>query len=510
MKGTYNPPMGRSRRYLAAALTGPQVLAFMPALSLGAFWFGGEAWLLATALGLPALYALVGSFSQTAEDEAAALGGNPECAAHALDHAIQNAARDRKATACLVVAMDDADHLRRNYGGDILDTVTERCLSRLPGVLRQGDQVFAVADEETAIALAPVPRLDLETLIQLSARVQSALEEPVSVDATAVSSSWSVGFCLGSRNPGDDGADLLQAARAALADARRNGPSAIRAHTGTQPAPATVASDLCDEPAQGLEAGQFRPWFQPQLCTDTGRVSGFEALARWQHPVQGIIPPAVFLPVLEKSGNLERLAHEILRQSMEAIKHWDREEVKVPRVAVNLSAAELSNPTLADRVAWELDRFDVSPGRLTLEVLETVVVPSGSDVVTRNINALADLGCTIDLDDFGTGHASIASLRRFKVSRIKIDRSFVAGVDRDAKQQRMITAILTMADQLGLDALAEGVETTGEHAVLAQLGCRHVQGFGIARPMPLDQTADWVRHHERKLGQPTGIGRATG
>ena len=121
------------------------------------------------------------------------------------------------------------------------------------------------------------------------------------------------------------------------------------------------------------------------------------------------------------------------------------------------------------------------------------------DTITRNINGLSQLGCRIDLDDFGTGHASIASIRRFSVSRIKIDRSFVIKADRDPEQQRMISAILTMAERLEVETLAEGVESVGEHALLAQLGCTHVQGFGIGKPMPFDQTLDWIASHNTKL-----------
>ena len=132
------------------------------------------------------------------------------------------------------------------------------------------------------------------------------------------------------------------------------------------------------------------------------------------------------------------------------------------------------------------------------------------DVIARNVAGLAALGCRIELDDFGTGHASITSIRRFDVSRIKIDRSFVAKADKDPKQQKLVSAILTMAERLELDTLAEGVETAGEHALLAQLGCGHVQGFGIARPMPLEHTLDWIAEHEKKIRQTPTIGRRTG
>jgi len=148
-----------------------------------------------------------------------------------------------------------------------------------------------------------------------------------------------------------------------------------------------------------------------------------------------------------------------------------------------------------------LDRFDLEPKRLSVEILETVVAETENDVVVANIAALARMGCGIDLDDFGTGHASITALRRFAVRRIKIDRSFITRLDSDRDQQKMVSAILSMAERLGLATLAEGVETPGEHEMLAQLGCSHIQGFGIARPMPLDETMDWIPRHRGHLSK---------
>ncbi|NNK16978.1 MAG: EAL domain-containing protein, partial [Sulfitobacter sp.] len=199
------------------------------------------------------------------------------------------------------------------------------------------------------------------------------------------------------------------------------------------------------------------------------------------------------------AGQLERLAEVMIYHSFAALKAWDAAGVDVPQVGVNFAGSELSNPKLLEKIKWELDRFELSPNRLAVEVLETVVAGAPDDMITLNINALGKLGCRIDLDDFGTGHASIASIRRFSVSRIKIDRSFVMKADRDPEQQRMISAILTMAERLQLETLAEGVETVGEHVLLAQLGCDHVQGFGIGRPMPFEQTLDWIDRHTTKL-----------
>ena len=129
-----------------------------------------------------------------------------------------------------------------------------------------------------------------------------------------------------------------------------------------------------------------------------------------------------------------------------------------------------------------------------------------NEVVVANIAAISKLGCGVDLDDFGTGTGSILSLRRFAIRRIKIDRSFVTKVDEDRDQQRVVAAILSMAEQLGLQTLAEGVETPGEHAMLSQLGCGHVQGFGIARPMPVEDTLDWIARHRARLTTTPRIG----
>jgi EAL domain-containing protein (putative c-di-GMP-specific phosphodiesterase class I) len=183
--------------------------------------------------------------------------------------------------------------------------------------------------------------------------------------------------------------------------------------------------------------------------------------------------------------------------------HWDKAGLHVPNVGVNFSSAELRNPRLAEKLKWELDRFDLTPDRLCVEILETVIAETDNDVIVHNISALAKLGCGIDLDDFGTGHASITNIRRFAVRRIKIDRSFVTKVDEDREQQKLVSGILSLAERMGLETLAEGVETKGEHAMLAQLGCGHVQGFLFGRPMPFDATQSWIlEQHAHRSALP--------
>jgi len=493
------------RQKLRYTLSGPQLLAFLPAMALGAFWIGGEMSLLIMSLGLPMLFALVGGFDP---DRSVSLGRSHDSVTGlalrdslelALENSMTASIGTARSTACFMLELDDFSVILDRYGQAAADEMLHRTSDRLRDVLRDGDLVCRLGDSRFGVALAPVPHLDLEVSIQMAARLQTAIEEPISLDATTIYVSCSIGFCLASRAPHATGAALFSAASVALAEASRHSPSAIRSYTDEMKRSETTRHVFMDEVAMALENGQIQPWFQPQISTDTGLVTGFEALARWQHPKRGMISPAEFLPALEQSGQLERLGEVMLFHALTAVRAWDAAGLAVPHVGVNFAGDELRNPKLVDKIRWDLDRFNLPPERLSVEVLETVVASSPEDMISRNINGLAKMGCRIDLDDFGTGHASISSIRRFAVERIKIDRSFVMKVDRDPDQQRMVAAILTMAERLGLDTLAEGVETVGEHAMLSQLGCGHVQGFGIARPMPFDKTIEWIIQHNAKL-----------
>ncbi len=494
------PSLERLRRHAAAIMTGPPGLAFLPALCLAGFWFGGEDTLMAIAALVPFTYLLVSSILQRNRLKQAFEGVNERTTFEELTEDICIKARETgRQSALFAIGIEDYEGLTERYGQAATDAVVRTTGERIATVLRSGDIVGQLGDARFGVTMAPVRRLDLESCIQLAGRIQNAIEEPISVDGMMVYVTGSVGFCLRSRAPRKLACDWIDAASNALREAQRRGPSAIRAFSEEMRRDTQNRAAMREEVAHALDAGQIQPWFQPQISTETGQVTGFEALARWSHPTRGMISPAEFLPAIEEAGLLERLAEVMMYHAFAALKAWDGSGVMVPQVGVNFAGSELSNPRLVEKIRWELDRFDLEPERLVVEILETVVAHNPDDMITRNIIALGDLGCRVDLDDFGTGNASIASIRRFSVGRIKIDRSFVMKADRDPEQQRMIGAILTMAERLGVETLAEGVESVGEHALLAQLGCDHVQGYGVARPMPFEQTLDWISRHNAKI-----------
>lgn len=488
----------------------PELMVFLPALTLAAFWYGGERALIVTALCAPLIFALAGAFRFAEPAEFATTeSGRRTRLMSMLERALRDGAAGGASSVCFVVQIDDMEELARRHGRQAQAEVLARSAERLTAALRPADVVARLEGAAFAIVLEPVRRLDLESAVQIAARLQSSVAVPVSLDATRLQVSASIGFCLSDRAPAPRAQALLDAALLATDDATANGPGAIRAFAPDMIRRQAARVAMREEIEAALDNGQIRPWYQPQISTDTGAISGFEALARWQHPVRGLVSPAEFLPLIEQAGLATRLGEVILREALQALARWDRAGLGVPEVAVNFSAEELRDPKLADKLKWEMDRFDLHPARLTVEVLESVVAETAQDVIVSNIAALARLGCGIDLDDFGTGHASITSIRRFAVRRLKIDRSFVTRIDEDREQQKIVIAVLAMAEQLGLATLAEGVETPGEHAMLAQLGCGDVQGFGIARPMPFEETIDWIARHRATQAQTPRIGGKT-
>ncbi|MDV7142575.1 bifunctional diguanylate cyclase/phosphodiesterase [Tropicimonas sp. TH_r6] len=500
------------KRRLSHAFIRPQTLAFLPALMLGGYWFGGEGLLMITAVTFPVVLLLGGLLEGDRNKERMdSLTGlaNREHLMETLTGFLDHYEGKGQSTISLVIQLDDFSEVAEALGSSGTEDILRLTADRILGAIRPGDHAARLVEHRYAVVLGPIRQANMEVGLRVSERLQAAISEPISLNAGTVYVTASIGFCLARRAPRRDAEAMLEAAEIAMDEARRSGRGAVRSFSAEMGDAIETRQNLSDEIKEAFDEGQIRPWFQPQISTDTGLVSGFEALVRWDHPDRGVLPPCDFMEAVENAGMLERLGEVMLFHSLSALRLWDKSGYRVPRIGLNFSAAELRNPRLVDKVRWELDRFDLTPDRLTVEVLETVVADSSNDTVTANISALASLGCDVDLDDFGTGHASITNIRRFGVNRIKIDQSYVSRVDLDRDQQQMVAAILAMAEQLDLQTLAEGIETHGEHAMLAQLGCGSVQGFGIAPPLPFEETMAWMDKHTSRVGNPPQIGRPT-
>jgi diguanylate cyclase len=478
----------------------PELGLFLPVLVLPTYLVFGQADLLILAAGLPLLALLVRQALPALPDAAVA-----DQAIGALDTALRAGSAQGRQTGCLVLQFDSLQAICDRLGRARQSEIVAASVARIRGALRPGDLLFALEDGCLVIALGPTERLDLENMVRIAGRLQLVAQQPMHLGADTVQLTCCIGFCHARQTDGG-GRGLLDAAQVAVDEAMLHAPGAIRSFTPDLAQARADRDALRAGFADAVAKGQVRAHFQPQLSTDSGAVSGMEALARWHHPERGLLSPGVFLPAIDGTDLMDLLGQTMLTQALAALRNWDDTGQHVPSVSVNFSARELGDPELPERLAWQLDHHGLATGRLTIEVLESVVAKDSDDIVARNIGRIAGMGCGVDMDDFGTGNASITSIRAFALRRLKIDRSFVRAVDCDRDQQQLVTAILSLAERLGLETLAEGVETQGEHAMLAQLGCGHVQGFVVARPMPAEEVAPWLAEHRSRLTKALRIG----
>ena len=393
----------------------------------------------------------------------------------------------------LVMRLENTELLADYLGQGGFAHLLAQMSIRMTRLVRPHDPVQITAPGVFAIILRT--RSEIEAM-HIAQRLQANCQSHFSVGGMTVTPAMTGVLIL---NPGPrhvPTAGLLGHGHAMLEqlDADRLGQITLVAHDGEHQA--ALAATV----AQAADAGQIVAWFQPQICCNSGAVIGFEALARWNHPARGMLNPGAFMPGMRDADHLA-LTQTMLRQALAGLRRWDAAGWSVDTVSINLTQADLADPRFADSVLWELDRQDIAPRRLVLEVLESVGPINSSADIARSLSRLSAAGCQLDLDDFGTGYASLDSIRQFGIHRLKIDRSFVTDCDSNPAQQRMILAILALAERLGIETLAEGVETTGEHSFLAQIGCDHVQGYAIAKPMGIDQTMEFLMLYD--VNRPT-------
>lgn len=394
--------------------------------------------------------------------------------------------------ALIAIKFDDFATLKDQLGSDKCQAILSEATGRLRPLLRRDDAVVLLNDDTIVLGLRNLRAPETEHLLRLARRVQATCDEPFTEGTSRIFCSMSLGVASDTQIRGAQSVSLLEAAEIAADSARSADKAAVRVFSPDMLDAKQEERHRIETLTKALETGEIIAWFQPQLSTDGQNVIGFEALARWDKPGDGCLPPGAFLSDIMKFGLSQRLAEVVLNQALSGLTAWDAAGHSIPSISVNFSAEDLRNPHFADVILWELDRFGLSPDRLVVEVLESVIAEEHEQAITGTLSKLSAAGCQIDLDDFGTGFTSIINIRRFNVSRIKIDRRLISRLDRDNDQRRMVAALLSFSAKLGIEALAEGVETVPELEMLQKLGCPHIQGYVVAKPMPLDETLLWL------------------
>ena len=403
-------------------------------------------------------------------------------------HAVASASRTGNWPAVLYVDLDGFKPVNDTHGHEAGDQLLRTVAARLRTSLRAGDTAARLGGDEFAVLLeGPV---DEQGVAGVVARLQEQLGTPMDLGGgrvTAVGASIGVAVCDAATQDADE---LIRRADLAMYTAKRGGGNAVCMHG---PHLEAGAADPAAELERAIEDGQFHVLYQPLVDLASGQVTGAEALVRWDHPVDGTRSPDEFIALAEETGLIVPLGAQVLRDACAQAAGWVQARPDVPglMVTVNLSARQLMHPGIVEDVDGALRSAGLEPGRLVLEITETVLMQD-RDAAASALWRLKRLGVRIAIDDFGTGYSSLAYLRRFPIDMLKIAREFIDGLGRDVHDDVITRAIVELAGTLGLLTVAEGIESRQQQDHVAALRCDLAQGYLFAPPLPPEALHDLV------------------
>lgn len=400
-----------------------------------------------------------------------------------LSHALRAARRRNRRVAALYIDLDRFKLVNDSLGHDVGDALLRMLVEALRGALRASDTLGRLGgDEFVAIA----EELDgPQDAARVAENILNVTRRPFEAGGRALFTPLSIGIAMDS-DPDEDAAALLRHADTAMQAAKSSGGGGYRFFMPEMNAEAMVRLEIERDLREAVDAEQFVVHYQPKFAVDSLRLVGVEALARWRHPTRGMIPPGEFIPVAEQTGLIAALGSTVLREAMRQTVEWRRRGLPPLQVAVNLSVRQLPDETACLPILAVIEQEDADPTLLELEITETTMMDNVRQIVPA-LRRLRDAGVAVAVDDFGTGHSSLAYLRKLPITTLKIDRSFINDVESDADSAAIAATIISMGRQLGLQVVAEGIETAEQLAFLRRHGCDMAQGFYLGRPMAADE-----------------------
>lgn len=383
---------------------------------------------------------------------------------------------DSGSMALLHIDLDRFKQINDTLGHAAGDAMLVHASAVLRANCRDSDFVARVGgDEFVVLTSASDGDIYLGTLAE---RIVRQMHLPATYEGHQCRFGVSIGIAA-ERGPAIDVKRLLINADIALYRAKARGRNRFEFFSDALQAEVVNAKRIADEILNGLERDEFTAYYQPQFDAHTLDLVGVEALARWQHPTEGIKAPDSFLPIAEELAVVATIDRLILDKSIAALKRWDAMGLSVPRASVNVSLKRLHDEDLING----LRQLDITPGRISFELVESIYLDESDGVVAWNIDQLKELGIDVEIDDFGTGYASIVSLQKLRPTRLKIDRQLVHPVLVDMAQRQLLTSIIDIGKSMGIEVIAEGVETMEHAAILRDLGCDILQGYAFAKPL---------------------------
>lgn len=377
------------------------------------------------------------------------------------------------------------DNFGHAAGDDLLKIVARRILSETghDTVVSRigGDEFVAVLHGEPVEA-----QKRLEDVLK-------AVSEPIELEGRVIGVTCSIGVAFSGLHGAASG-ELLAKADMALFEVKRNGRNGVRAFSEDLADATRTKLERVAELRRAIAQDEFVLHFQPQKDIASGAIVGAEALVRWQHPGEGLLPPSTFIPLAEDTGLITAVGELVMRKACQEARRWREEGLPALRIAVNVSARQFRDRSLCDTVAGILRDAGLEASMLELEVTESMIMEDVEGAIER-MRELNELGVTLAIDDFGTGYSSLSMLKLFPINRLKIDRSFITDLPGDHGDVAIVKAIVTLSRTLGLEAIAEGIETPEQLVFLEDAGCDAFQGYHLARPLKADDFSKFVREY---------------
>jgi len=412
-----------------------------------------------------------------------------------LSHAINHARRYDHQLAVLFIDLDRFKFVNDTMGHEAGDVLLKTIAGRIRDCLRQSDTVARLGGDEFIAIIANLE--DGMVAARISGKLIESLSAPVEIGGHVVSVSPSIGIAL-FPSDAENGDELIRLADVAMYQAKQTGGSAYQFYRPDLNSDALRRIGLGVALQRAIRNDELELHYQPQLDVAAGAVVGLEALVRWRHPERGLIPPDQFIPLAEELGLMVPMGDWILQDACRQLKAWHDRGLPRVRVAVNLSAHQFNRDSLQEHVLKWIEQSGLSAADIELELTESSVMRD-PDATAKVLQGLNEAGVGLAIDDFGTGYSSLAYLKRFPLDVLKIDRSFVRDVTSDENDAAIVKTIIGLARHFNLRVVAEGVETAEHLDFLKANGCRFVQGFHIARPVPAEQIpallAESYAHH---------------
>ncbi|MBV7431167.1 MULTISPECIES: EAL domain-containing protein [unclassified Acidovorax] len=408
--------------------------------------------------------------------------------AERAQHLIANEQARGGTLAMLFLDLDHFKNVNDSLGHRIGDILLVAVAQRLQSLLRPQDTVSRLGGDEFLLLL---PATSAPSAADMATRLLAAIAQPFQVDPYELTTTLSVGIAMYPAD-GDSFDTLYQRADAAMYRAKQNGRNRYGFFTADLEARTARALLIENALRRALERNQFELHYQPQVSLTARQVVGAEALLRWRHPELGMVSPAEFIPVAESSGMIVAIGEWVIHTAVKDAKRWLDLQLPLRAVSVNVSAVQFRHPQLPEMVTRCLEQAGLPARRLELELTEGAAVDDPAAALAM-MDQLHDRGVRLSMDDFGTGYSSLSYLKRFQIYKLKIDQSFVRDLEDDANDRAIVSAIIRMAQALGMQTTAEGVETDGQVEFLQAQGCDEGQGFYFSRPLPAPEFEAYLR-----------------